>query len=144
MILTSKELEEISRIERAATKANTWFAHRGGDCYGNRATVRGPFFRWFEVREVDPQYQKHVAEAYDDAQYAACAMNSVPALLETVRELTEMLEKAEAAFVDAQSQFYRIETADWCAEQMRLGAKSGGHGVKRIIAEIERRKGEGK
>lgn len=68
LLAKSKELREKS------TGAN-WYAHSAGDqC--ERATVRGPFGRWFECREVLDIYSKHVGSSFNDCIYAANALNT--------------------------------------------------------------------
>lgn len=85
-------LDDIEAKARAATQGE-WYAHRGGDCYGPEATVRSGFFRWLKVTEVEPQYQKNVADALDDAKYfARMSPPTTLALVSALRVAREALE----------------------------------------------------
>lgn len=78
-------IPELKELEKNATQVVGWYPHPG-----EGGAVRGPFCRWFEVTDVAPEYEKHVASKMDDVRYAAAAMNNLPHLI-------EMLEKADKA-----------------------------------------------
>lgn len=87
-------LKQLREIAAKATQVVSWYPHHsGGDDHG--ATVRGPFCRWFRVTAVDEQYRKHVASDYDDAQFAAAAMNNLIPLLDLIEEMRAALSRAE-------------------------------------------------
>jgi hypothetical protein len=75
-------IPELKELEKNSTQVVGWYAHPG--------QVRGPFCRWFEVTQVAPQYEKHVATQSDDAAYCAAAMNNLPHVI-------QMLERADKA-----------------------------------------------
>lgn len=77
-------IPELKELEKNSTQVVGWYGHK----YPGQ--VRGPFCRWFEVTDVAPEYEKHVASKADDALYCAAAMNNLPYLI-------EMLEKADKA-----------------------------------------------
>lgn len=81
-------IEELKELHKNSTVA-TWYAHPG--------QVRGPFCRWFEVTEVEPQYQKHVAYKGDDTKYCAAAMNALPDMMALVEKQAKEIEIAKAA-----------------------------------------------
>lgn len=54
----------------------------------------------------------------------------------TLLALIMALRLAEKGLGEAEYQLGRIEHADWVAEQMRLGAKSGGFQMRKARAEI--------
>jgi hypothetical protein len=99
-------IEKLKSLQAKSSQVGSWYAHRGGDCYGPEATVRGPYFRWFKCADVEEQYRKHVAEPEDDVKYAAAAMNHVPELIKTieardeeVKRLMDCLKEAQKALV---------------------------------------------
>lgn len=62
------------------------------------------------------------------------------AALEQVDTLRAKLEIAREGLKNAEYGFSRIMTADWTAEQMRLGAKSDGYLVRQALAKLEETK----
>ena len=91
------KLEELKRLAEQSTKVVAWYAHSQYDGYHpGKASVRGPFGRWFLVEEGggwNKDEPKPVADLFDDAKYAAAAMNALPALIERVERLTDALEQ---------------------------------------------------
>lgn len=73
------DIDHLIGLWEKSTKVVAWYPHPGN--------VRGPFGRWFNITPVDPQYEKHVASASDDAEYAAAAMNAVPYLIQEIESL---------------------------------------------------------
>lgn len=101
--LTPEKEAELRHRLANSTQVIAWRAHPGGDCYGVEATVRGPFFRWFRIGEVAPEYRKNVADPYADALYCALAMNSIPELLYEIDLLREQLKSmTERATINAE------------------------------------------
>lgn len=92
-----KSITELRRIAEASTKVVQWDAHgKYQHPHPEYATVRGPYNRWLLVTPVAEQYQKHVADQYADAEFAAAAMNALPELLEDWERMQKALEKIEA------------------------------------------------
>jgi hypothetical protein len=88
MRLTPEREKEIREAEAKSTRVVAWYPHSQyeGDHIG-KASVRGPFGRWFLVKGGDNgmgdpvNHPTPVADLFDDAKYAAIAMNSIPLLL---------------------------------------------------------------
>lgn len=98
--MTKDEIKALRELAEKATRVNAWYPHGGSDrCGDHEATVRGPFNRWLIVTDTsDPGYRKHVADAYDDARFAAAAMNSLVPLLDYIHALEQDLqEQVDAA-----------------------------------------------
>lgn len=89
--MTPDEIKELRELADRSTKVNSWYAHSQ---YENPegATVRGPYNRWFVIKEVPEIYKKHVADSYDDAKFAAEAMNNLSKLLDTIDRLQKQNE----------------------------------------------------
>lgn len=91
--MTKEQKQELREIAENSTKVNSWTPHSEYDGYHpGKASVRGPFFRWLIVEQVDERDRKYVADVYDDAKFAAAAMNNLVPLLNRVDKLTEALE----------------------------------------------------
>lgn len=86
--ITTEDLQMLKELEKKSTQVVGWYSH-------HRGQVRGPFCRWFNVTEVAPEYQKNVADAGDDANYAAAAMNYLPKLIERIEELEALVALEE-------------------------------------------------
>ena len=82
-----EEIQEFKELCKNATQVVAWYAHPG--------QVRGPFSRWFEITEVAPEYEKFVGSRYDDARFAAAAMNLAPKLAARVEELEALVALEE-------------------------------------------------
>jgi hypothetical protein len=94
MNMTKKQKQELREIAENSTKVNSWTPHSEYNGYHpGKASVRGPFFRWFIVQGGEG-YEKNVANLFDDAKFAAAAMNNLVPLLDRVDKLTEALEFA--------------------------------------------------
>lgn len=91
--MTKEERDELRKLINNSTKVNGWYPYRGGDNYGPEATVRGPFFRWFRVVGPTPSSEHFTADSYDDAKFAAAAMNNLVKLLDEVDRLEDLLNK---------------------------------------------------
>lgn len=96
MKLTPELEKEIRDALEKSTKVVGWYPHSQFDGYHlGKASVRGPFGRWFLVEGGDNgmgdpvKHPTPVADLFDDAKYAAIAMNSVPVLLNEIDELRE-------------------------------------------------------
>lgn len=83
--ITSADLQMLKELEKKSTQVVGWYAR------GHAGQIRGPFCRWFNVTEVNPQYEKYVGSAADDAAYAAAAMNYLPELIKRIEQLEEQL-----------------------------------------------------
>lgn len=88
-MIDKKKLRELAN---ASTRVVGWYPHSQYDGYHpGRASVRGPFGRWFLVEgangEVEGSPIYPVADLYDDAKFAAAAMNNLVALLDRIDEL---------------------------------------------------------
>lgn len=88
----ASELERLETLKRESTQVVSWYAHSQGDGYHlGKASVRGPFGRWFLVQGGDNgmgdpvKYPVPVADLYADAKYAAAAMNALPGLIQDLR-----------------------------------------------------------
>lgn len=86
--ITPAILVELRELEKNSTQVVGWYSDYGGQ-------IRGPFNRWFNVTEVADEYKKHCGSASDDARFAAAAMNAMPALLDYIQKLEEMLALEE-------------------------------------------------
>lgn len=90
----SAKAREILEKAKKATKG-ILYAHAGGDCYGPECSARGPFFRWLKISEVEPEYQKHVADPLDDAKYyASVDRDTITEILQAFLKQREALESA--------------------------------------------------
>ena len=97
--LSEEYLTKLKELCKKSTQVVGWYAH------GYDRTVRGPFCRWFTCSEVSPEYQKHVASVYDEVEYCAAAMNSMPALL-------ELLDQKEAKIKELKADMVRMIESD--------------------------------
>lgn len=85
--LSLKERKHARELEAKSTQVNAWYPHSQYDGYHHgKASVRGPFGRWLLVEGGDNgmdqrEYPTPVADLYDDAKYAAEAMNNYPRAL---------------------------------------------------------------
>lgn len=87
------------RVEKASTRVVKWYPHSQSDGYHlGKASVRGPFGRWFLVEGGsngmgDPiKSPTPVSDLFDDAKFAAAAMNALQKLLAIIRMQNEALE----------------------------------------------------
>lgn len=87
MTQTKFDFSYLRSLWEKSTRVTQWKAHPGTDCYGPEASVRGPFFRWFKVTPVEPEYQRYVSNDLADAEYCAAAMNALPGLMDRCEEL---------------------------------------------------------
>lgn len=88
--MTRDELMMLRALAAKSTAAVAWYPHgQVEQCSSFKfgASVRGPFHRWLYVEEVDPRYKGNVAEAEDDAKFAAAAMNNLVPLLDYIDKL---------------------------------------------------------
>jgi len=90
--MTPSERQSLRSLAERSTRVVKWYAHGPSD--GAGATVRGPYHRWFDCREVDPRYKSNVADPKDDCEYAAAAMNAVPDLLDLVERYEGVVNAA--------------------------------------------------
>lgn len=102
-MIDTKKLKEIAN---KSTKVVAWYPHRGGDSVCEGATVRGPFFRWFQVLPGNDAYQDQCADSYDEAKFAAEAMNNLVPLCDEVDLLREQLRVAVDALRKAKSRYW--------------------------------------
>lgn len=80
-----KICEQVLELKKSATQVSGWYPHSQYENYRpGCATVRGPGFRWFVVERGTEDYQKHLADQYDDAKFCAFAMNHVVELAEAL------------------------------------------------------------
>lgn len=105
-IMTDEEVQKIKEAKDKSTLVVSWYAHSQFDGYHpGQATVRGPFGRWFRVSGGDNgigdpvNCPTPVADMFDDAKYAALALNSVPRFIQEREELKRRLKIAEDALV---------------------------------------------
>ncbi len=96
--MITKELKnELRKLAENSTKVVSWYPHSQYDRYHpGKASVRGPFGRWFlldggECKNGSPELGQGVADLYDDAKFAAAAMNNLVPLLDRVEELEKSL-----------------------------------------------------
>lgn len=99
MILTEKYEKEIKEALAKSTKVVGWYPYSQFDGYHlGKASVRGPFGRWLLVEGGDNgmgdpiNHPTPVADLFDDAIYAAIAMNSVPILLNEIEKLRNLVD----------------------------------------------------
>ncbi len=89
---TKIELDALEALALKSTPVNSWYAHGPGDqCKNTEATVRGPYHRWFTISGATDQYKEHVGDLYDDARFAAAAMNNMLPLIARIRELEKQI-----------------------------------------------------
>lgn len=86
-MISIADLEALKLTAQSSTKVNHWYLHG--------TTIRGPFNRWLNVTEVDPAYKANVASAYDDALFAATAMNNMLKLIECIEDLRRQRDELE-------------------------------------------------
>lgn len=98
--------EELRKLAEASTRVVGWYAHSQYDGYHpGSASVRGPFGRWLMVEGGDNgmgdpvKYPTPVADLYDDAKFAAAAMNSLVPLLDENEQLEKELSFARQVAV---------------------------------------------
>ena len=173
-MIDNKSAKELRELAAASTRVVNWYPHSQSDggYHPGKASVRGPFGRWFLVSGGDNgmgdpiKYPVPVADLYDDAKFAAAAMNNLVPLLdevETLRDRLELLEfaynnlaaenqmhrevsqqrgienaKYRKALENAVYDFERIATANWNKEQMGMAAE-GGRGRVLIALYLEKR-----
>jgi hypothetical protein len=86
--ITRDERKMLRELAAKSTRVQGWYAHSQYDGYHpGKASVRGPFGRWLLVEggENKPgELGQGVADLYDDAKFAAAAMNNLPALLDAL------------------------------------------------------------
>lgn len=89
---TKECLEQLRDLCDKSTRVNAWYPHSQYDGYhSGKASIRGPFGRWLLVEGGESgapggKLGSGVADLYDDAKFAAAAMNSMPALLDLIDE----------------------------------------------------------
>lgn len=88
--MNRERLDELERLLSNSTKVVSWYPHSQHDGYHpGSASVRGPFGRWFLVSGGDNGMNGNpptpVADLYDDAKFAAAAMNSLSELIALAR-----------------------------------------------------------
>lgn len=98
-------------LAEASTNVVAWYPHSQYDGYHpGQAAVRGPFGRWFLVSGGDNgmndpvKYPTPVADLYDDAKFAAAAMNNLIPLLDEIEAL-----EAEIALLKLHEPEYDLE-----------------------------------
>lgn len=117
--ITRQALDKLRTIACASTKAVAWYAHSQYDgSHPEQASVRGPFGRWFLVLGGDNgmgdpvKHPTPVAGLFDDAKFAAAAMNSLSSLLDHIdaqaAEIAELREELDDANL-----FAKTNTACW-------------------------------
>ncbi len=86
-----EKLLELRELAAKSTRVVGWYAHSQHDGYHpGKAAVRGPFGRWMLIEggENRPgEMGEGVADLYDDAKFAAAAMNSLVPLLNEIDQL---------------------------------------------------------
>lgn len=97
--MTKDERKMLRELANKSTRVVGWYPHSQYDGYhlGN-ASVRGPFGQWFLVQgaEEGTKYSEHVADLYDDAKFAAAAMNNLVALLDEIDRLEAKVSSSES------------------------------------------------
>ena len=68
------EIEELIELKSKSTRVVAWYAHS--------ESVRGPWCRWFLIQNGD---ENHVAPKYDDARFAAMALNMAEPLAKELK-----------------------------------------------------------
>lgn len=97
--ITKECLDYLKELCGKSTQVVGWYAHSQHDGYHpGKASVRGPFGRWFMVDGATKGQQgyEYVADLYDDAKFAAVAMNYLPALLELLDEKDKEIKKLKS------------------------------------------------
>lgn len=104
-------IDKLKELYEKSTRVVSWYAHSQYDGYHpGKASVRGPYGRWMLIEGGsngmgdEKKYPTPVADLYDDAQYTAAALNSVPHLINKITALEALAKHmAEAAedFMDA-------------------------------------------
>ena len=99
-MIDKKKLRELAK---SSTKVAGWYAHSQYDGYHlGQASVRGPFGRWFLVSGGDNgmkdpvNHPVPVSDLFDDAKFAAAAMNNLVALLDEIEVLESRIKELEA------------------------------------------------
>ena len=84
--ITDDIIEELKRLQKDSTQVVGWYAHS--------REVRGPFCRWFTISENEEEVRKgNVAYAGNDCEYAAAAMNYMPALIDELEKAKREIEE---------------------------------------------------
>ena len=86
--ITDEDIKALREAEFMSTDVVAWYPHSH--------EVRGPFGRWLTVSEVDSSNKSHVADTFEDAKFAAAAMNALPHLLDLVESLKHKVQELEA------------------------------------------------
>lgn len=93
-------------LAEASTRVVGWYPHSQYDGYHpGKASVRGPFGRWLLVEGGDNgmrdpvKYPTPVADLYDDAKFAAAAMNNLVPLLDAIDEMEKELADLKKRFL---------------------------------------------
>lgn len=88
-------LEELRAIAAKASKVVGWYPYPKGDGYHpGKASVRGPYGRWFLVEggvDANGELYEGMADLNDDAKFAAAALNNFAPLLDEIDRLRSAL-----------------------------------------------------
>ena len=89
MTPTESLLKELEELEKNSSRVVAWYSHGDED-----GTIRGPWHRWFKCQEGDNGRPDSIGTVKEDCDYAAAAMNSLPALLQIIKTQREALKEA--------------------------------------------------
>lgn len=108
--------KELRKLAEASTEVVSWYPHSQYDGYHvGKASVRGPFGRWFLVSGGDNgmgdtiKYPTPVADLFDDAKFAAAAMNNLIPLLNEIEQLEVELSFARKLAIERGKQVEAME-----------------------------------
>lgn len=117
--MTNDELRELAA---KSTRVVGWYPHSQYDGYHpGKASVRGPYGRWLLVEggENKPGELGHgVADLYDDAKFAAAAMNNLVHLLDEIDRLKKEVQQLKQDWQDGNEalivllSYYRFRNED--------------------------------
>ena len=143
--MTSEEIKKIRELAAKSTKVVQWWPYSQYDGYTSpNASVRGPFCRWLIVTGATEGQQgyEHVADLYDDAQFAAAAMNNIVPALDRIARLESALKKAKGAIVfsiDNYNRFAEEGTRNQTALDMLSESLAQ---IDAVLSEAEVKEGE--
>lgn len=95
LTLSKDQIQALRELKEKSTQVVRWYPHSQYDGYHpGKASVRGPFGRWMLIEGGEHGLGEYgtgkaklgegVADLYDDAKFAAAAMNSLPTLLNMI------------------------------------------------------------
>lgn len=116
-------IDKLKELYEKSTRVVSWYAHSQYDGYHpGKASVRGPYGRWMLIEGGsngmgdEKKYPTPVADLYDDAQYTAAALNSVPHLINRI----EALEALAKQMAEALKQILNTkhDKSEWLARRL--------------------------